>query len=42
VVKPRDVLRILPQALHAILADTDLEFIEVQPGSELVDEMPVS
>ncbi len=38
VVKPGDVLRIPPRALHAILADTELEFIEVQTGSELVEE----
>jgi mannose-1-phosphate guanylyltransferase len=33
-----DVLRIPAQALHAIIAHTDLEFIEVQSGTELVEE----
>jgi mannose-1-phosphate guanylyltransferase len=36
-VKSGDVLRIPPNALHAILANNDLEFIEVQSGSELVE-----
>lgn len=38
VVKPGDVLIIPEQAKHAIKAITDLEFIEIQSGSELVEE----
>ncbi|KMP32810.1 sugar phosphate nucleotidyltransferase [Bacillus sp. GX] len=38
VVRPGDVLEIQPKQKHAIKAVTDLEFIEVQSGSELVEE----
>ncbi|MED3481920.1 sugar phosphate nucleotidyltransferase [Bacillus toyonensis] len=38
VVRPGDVLEIQPGQKHAIKAVTDLEFIEVQSGSELVEE----
>ncbi|EMK2596050.1 sugar phosphate nucleotidyltransferase [Bacillus cereus group sp. MYBK65-1] len=38
VVRPGDVLEIQPRQRHAIKAITDLEFIEVQSGSELVEE----
>ncbi|AEA18957.1 MULTISPECIES: sugar phosphate nucleotidyltransferase [Bacillus] len=38
VVRPGDVLEIQPRQRHAIKAVTDLEFIEVQSGSELVEE----
>ncbi|HFR4187094.1 MULTISPECIES: sugar phosphate nucleotidyltransferase [Bacillus cereus group] len=38
VVRPGDVLEIHPKQKHAIKAVTDLEFIEVQSGSELVEE----
>ncbi|MEH6936119.1 MULTISPECIES: sugar phosphate nucleotidyltransferase [Bacillus] len=38
VVRPGDVLEIQPRQKHAIKAVTDLEFIEVQSGSELVEE----
>ncbi|TKH26439.1 cupin domain-containing protein [Bacillus wiedmannii] len=38
VVRPGDVLGIQPGQKHAIKAVTDLEFIEVQSGSELVEE----
>ncbi|MDA2380803.1 sugar phosphate nucleotidyltransferase [Bacillus cereus] len=38
VVRPGDVLEIQPGQRHAIKAVTDLEFIEVQSGSELVEE----
>jgi mannose-1-phosphate guanylyltransferase len=37
-VKPGDVLQIPKGAKHAIYAETDLEFIEVQMGSELIEE----
>jgi mannose-1-phosphate guanylyltransferase len=37
-VKAGDVLQIPVEAKHAIKAATDLEFIEVQTGSELVEE----
>nr|WP_249316530.1 sugar phosphate nucleotidyltransferase [Bacillus sp. FJAT-50079] len=37
-VKPGDVLKIDPGDRHAIKAITDLEFIEVQKGTELVEE----
>ncbi|TGE37839.1 mannose-1-phosphate guanylyltransferase [Desulfosporosinus fructosivorans] len=37
-VKPGDVLRIPVGSKHGILADTDLEFIEVQTGSQLKEE----
>lgn len=37
-VKPGDVLEIPVGARHAIKALTDLEFIEVQTGSELIEE----
>jgi mannose-1-phosphate guanylyltransferase len=37
-VKPGDVLQIPVGALHGIKAITDLEFIEVQHGSELIEE----
>jgi mannose-1-phosphate guanylyltransferase len=37
-VKPGDVLQIPVKAKHSIKAVTDLEFIEVQTGSELVEE----
>lgn len=37
-VKPGDVLQIPVEAKHGIKAITDLEFIEVQTGSELVEE----
>jgi mannose-1-phosphate guanylyltransferase len=36
--KPGDVLSVPPRALHAIMAQTDLEWIEVQTGAELVEE----
>ncbi|MDA1634388.1 sugar phosphate nucleotidyltransferase [Bacillus cereus] len=38
VVRPGDVLEIQPRQKHAIKAVTDLEFIEVQSGSELIEE----
>ncbi|GAB6676600.1 sugar phosphate nucleotidyltransferase [Bacillus cereus] len=38
VVRPGDVLEVQPGQKHAIKAVTDLEFIEVQSGSELVEE----
>ncbi|MGM2727825.1 sugar phosphate nucleotidyltransferase [Bacillus albus] len=38
VVRPGDVLEIQPGQKHAIKAVTDLEFIEVQSGNELVEE----
>lgn len=38
VVRPGDVLEIQPGQKHAIKAVTELEFIEVQSGSELVEE----
>ncbi|MGG5782227.1 sugar phosphate nucleotidyltransferase [Bacillus albus] len=38
VVRPGDVLEIKPKQKHAIKAVTDLEFIEVQSGSELIEE----
>ena len=38
VVRPGDVLEIKPGEKHAIKAVTDLEFIEVQSGSELIEE----
>ncbi|MFJ8219594.1 sugar phosphate nucleotidyltransferase [Bacillus cereus] len=38
VVRPGDVLEIQPGQKHAIKAVIDLEFIEVQSGSELVEE----
>ncbi|ACO31257.1 cupin domain-containing protein [Bacillus cereus] len=38
VVRPGDVLEIQPGQKHAIKAVTDLEFIEVQSGSELIEE----
>jgi mannose-1-phosphate guanylyltransferase len=38
VVKPGDVLVIPVEAKHGIKADTDLEFIEVQTGSHLIEE----
>ncbi|MDA2512984.1 sugar phosphate nucleotidyltransferase [Bacillus cereus] len=38
VVRPGDVLEIQPGQKHAIKAVTNLEFIEVQSGSELVEE----
>lgn len=37
-VKPGDVLQLPVGAKHAIKADTDLQFIEVQTGSQLVEE----
>lgn len=37
-VKPGDVLKIPVQSRHAIRAVTELEFIEVQTGTELVEE----
>ncbi|WHT94951.1 sugar phosphate nucleotidyltransferase [Bacillus cereus] len=37
VVRPGDVLEIQPRQKHAIKAVTDLEFIEVQSGSELIE-----
>lgn len=37
-VKPGDVLVIPVEAKHGIKADTDLEFIEVQTGSQLIEE----
>ncbi|MNE98611.1 Mannose-1-phosphate guanylyltransferase RfbM [compost metagenome] len=37
-VKAGDVVRIPEGTKHAILALTDVEFIEVQSGSELVEE----
>jgi mannose-1-phosphate guanylyltransferase len=37
-VKPGDVLKIPIQARHGVKAITDLEFIEVQTGSELTEE----
>ncbi|MDR3599036.1 MAG: sugar phosphate nucleotidyltransferase [Desulfosporosinus sp.] len=37
-VKPGDVLRIPVGVRHGIWASTDLEFIEVQAGSELIEE----
>ncbi|HZG84933.1 sugar phosphate nucleotidyltransferase [Paenibacillus sp.] len=37
-VKPGDVLRIPVGARHSIRANEDLEFIEVQTGSELIEE----
>lgn len=37
-VEPGDVLKIPSGGLHAVKAITDLEFIEVQTGSELVEE----
>jgi mannose-1-phosphate guanylyltransferase len=37
-VKPGDVLNIPQGSKHAIKAETDLEFIEVQTGDELVEE----
>ena len=38
VVRPGDVLEIQPGQKHAIKAVTDLEFIEVQSGGELIEE----
>jgi mannose-1-phosphate guanylyltransferase len=38
IVKPGDVLQIPVGAKHGIKAITDLEFIEVQTGSELIEE----
>ena len=38
VVKPGDVLVIPVEAKHGIKANTDLEFIEVQTGSQLIEE----
>lgn len=38
IVKTGDVLSIPPRVLHAIFAHNDLEFIEVQTGSELLEE----
>ncbi|MED2185292.1 sugar phosphate nucleotidyltransferase [Bacillus wiedmannii] len=38
VIRPGDVLEIQPGQKHAIKAVTDLEFIEVQSGSELIEE----
>ncbi|MEC5238017.1 sugar phosphate nucleotidyltransferase [Bacillus mycoides] len=38
VVRPGDVLEIQPGQKHAIKAVTDLEFIEVQSGNELIEE----
>ncbi|HDX9627876.1 TPA: cupin domain-containing protein [Bacillus cereus] len=38
VVRPGDVLEIQPGQKHAIKAVSDLEFIEVQSGSELIEE----
>ncbi|MBB6454550.1 mannose-1-phosphate guanylyltransferase [Salirhabdus euzebyi] len=38
VVKPGDVLIIPVEAKHGIKANTDLEFIEVQTGSQLIEE----
>ncbi|WP_085522672.1 sugar phosphate nucleotidyltransferase [Tuberibacillus sp. Marseille-P3662] len=37
-VKPGDIVEIPPGTKHAIYGTTDLEFIEVQAGSELVEE----
>ncbi|MNI07529.1 Mannose-1-phosphate guanylyltransferase RfbM [compost metagenome] len=37
-VKPGDVVRIPEGTKHSILAITDMEFIEVQTGSELIEE----
>jgi mannose-1-phosphate guanylyltransferase len=37
-VKPGDVLKIPLGALHGVKAITDLEFIEVQSGTELIEE----
>ncbi|MNI79458.1 hypothetical protein D3C73_1359130 [compost metagenome] len=37
-VKAGDVVRIPAGTKHSILALTDVEFIEVQTGSELVEE----
>lgn len=37
-VKPGDVLRIPVGVKHGICANTDLEFIEVQTGSQLIEE----
>ena len=37
-VKPGDVLVIPVEAKHGIKAKTDLEFIEVQTGSQLIEE----
>ena len=37
-VKPGDVVRIPEGTKHSILAITDVEFIEVQSGSELIEE----
>ncbi|NBI29335.1 sugar phosphate nucleotidyltransferase [Chengkuizengella marina] len=37
-VKPGDVLVIPVEAMHCIKATTDLEFIEVQTGSQLIEE----
>ncbi|QHE53722.1 sugar phosphate nucleotidyltransferase [Pontibacillus sp. HMF3514] len=38
IVKPGDVLIIPVEAKHGIKANTDLEFIEVQTGSQLIEE----
>jgi mannose-1-phosphate guanylyltransferase len=38
IVKPGDVLAIPVEAKHGIKANTDLEFIEVQTGSQLIEE----
>lgn len=38
VVKPGDVLIIPVEANHGIKANTDLEFVEVQTGSQLIEE----
>ncbi|WP_456277563.1 sugar phosphate nucleotidyltransferase [Bacillus sp. AK128] len=37
-VKPGDVLEIPVEAKHGLRANTDLEFIEVQTGSQLIEE----
>lgn len=37
-VKPGDVIEVLPNIKHAVRAHTDLEMIEIQSGSELVEE----
>lgn len=37
-VRPGDVVRVYPEQWHAIRAVTDLMFVEVQRGSELVEE----
>ena len=38
VIKPGDVISILPETKHGARAITDLEFIEVQMGNELAEE----